>query len=317
MDVDKVLKDVPSEQVFWFNNGVSIRNIYELARELKVLNDFYFRYHCNAEHDDFANWIGGVLEDIWLSERLRGIKDKDSYVKTLEKRIKSLERRHSILSARKRFKDMIYSWFRRHDVLLKVAVFVIFILICVVAYIQYDSVTTLGKMSEKLLYLEQKDACYNSYLNQKITETQDYINKSFNEPLLECQRDYSYVINDIDLENLPQRIDVKDILVSDNKVIFNINGSQWSVFTNTSSMLPVLNHNTKAIEITPANIQDINVGDIISYSLGKEIIIHRVISKGFDENGYYMITKGDNNLVVDPERVRFGQVDGVVVALIY
>jgi len=317
VDIDKALKDVPSAQAFWFNSGVVVRNIYELKTELESLNGFYFRYHHNKDHDDFAMWIGGTLGDIWLSERLRGIKDQKLYVKTLERRIKYLERKRSAVMAWRMVSDTVTSWFAKHDVLLKFAIIIIFVLICAVAYIQYNSISQLGVMSNKLSFLEQKDACYNSYLDQKITQTQDYVNKSFNEPILECQKNYSYTISDVDLENLPQRVNASGIRVSGNKVVFNINNPQWAVFTNTSSMIPVLGHNTKAIEIKPATFQDINIGDIISYTLGSEIIIHRVIDTSIDDKGYYLITKGDNNQVVDPEKVRFSQVTGVVVALMY
>ena len=36
-----------------------------------------------------------------------------------------------------------------------------------------------------------------------------------------------------------------------------------------------------------------------------------------DPDGVYFVTKGDNNNAVDPQKVRFSQIKGVVVAVLY
>jgi uncharacterized protein (UPF0248 family) len=46
-------------------------------------------------------------------------------------------------------------------------------------------------------------------------------------------------------------------------------------------------------------------------------IIHRVVKIGQDSEGWYAILKGDNLSQEDPEKVRFDQVQRVVVAIIY
>ena len=46
-------------------------------------------------------------------------------------------------------------------------------------------------------------------------------------------------------------------------------------------------------------------------------IIHRVIDTGRDKEGTYYITKGDNNPVKDSEKVRFNQIKGLLIAIIY
>jgi len=43
----------------------------------------------------------------------------------------------------------------------------------------------------------------------------------------------------------------------------------------------------------------LHIGDIISYQLDADIIVHRIIDIGFDSDGFMPITKGDNNNVVD------------------
>ena len=48
-----------------------------------------------------------------------------------------------------------------------------------------------------------------------------------------------------------------------------------------------------------------------------DVVIHRVKEIGKDIEGWYLKAKGDNNEREDPERIRFSQIDRVVVAIIY
>ena len=108
-----------------------------------------------------------------------------------------------------------------------------------------------------------------------------------------------------------------NIIVNDNKFTVYINNASWSSVYDTNSMDPVIDYGTNVIHIKPKKINDIGVGDIIIYKLGNKNIIHRVISTGYDEYGWYCITKGDNNPTRDTKKVRFNQIKGVVVAIIY
>jgi len=91
-------------------------------------------------------------------------------------------------------------------------------------------------------------------------------------------------------------------------------------------MDPLLDEDSHAIEISPATPEQINVGDIISYQTEMGVIIRRVVENrgdeedgenGEDGEGIYYIVKGDNNKFHDPFKVRFADVVGVVVAIIY
>lgn len=107
------------------------------------------------------------------------------------------------------------------------------------------------------------------------------------------------------------------IQVYPQRVILNISGAQWAGFTNTNSMDPFIDETANAIEINPSNPDAIQVGDVIAYQTSYGVLIHRVIEKGVDEQGNYYIVKGDNNRFSDPFKVRFADVKGVVVAVIY
>ena len=112
-------------------------------------------------------------------------------------------------------------------------------------------------------------------------------------------------------------IQESQIHVYPNQIILDINHASWARFTNTNSMDPFIDEDSHAIEIMPTYPIQIQVGDIIAYQLGDTVVIDRVIERGIDSIGYYYIVKGDNNAVQDPTPVRFEQVRGVVVAVIY
>ena len=115
------------------------------------------------------------------------------------------------------------------------------------------------------------------------------------------------------------RISEDQILVSNERVLINIQGADWATFTDTNSMDPVIDAGANAIEVAPRSPEDVQVGDIVAYEskYAEGTIIHRVVAKGEDEQGVYYTIKGDNNSAPDPGKVRFEQIKRVVVAIIY
>lgn len=109
------------------------------------------------------------------------------------------------------------------------------------------------------------------------------------------------------------------IFVYGDEVVIKVKNPQWAIFTDTKSMDPVIDSTSKAIEIQPKSEEEIKVGDIVAYKSDYKwgIVTHRVIDIGYDANGWYARLKGDNNDYMDPEKVRFEQIKGVVVAVIY
>jgi len=109
------------------------------------------------------------------------------------------------------------------------------------------------------------------------------------------------------------------ILVYDDHVVIKLDNPEWAVFTDTKSMDPVLDSTSNAIELIPTSKHDIHVGDIIAYKsdFREGIITHRVIDIGSDANGWFAVLKGDNNDVADPGKIRFNQIERIVVAIVY
>ena len=112
-------------------------------------------------------------------------------------------------------------------------------------------------------------------------------------------------------------IEQKDIHVLQDHVRINIRGAKWASFAPTGSMRPVLDAGAHAIQIQPTSTEQIHIGDIITYDHNGRKIIHRVVDIQQDAQGVYYTVKGDNNNTPDPVKVRFEDVERVVVAIIY
>jgi len=115
------------------------------------------------------------------------------------------------------------------------------------------------------------------------------------------------------------RIKESQIHVYDDMVVIEIENPEWSRFTDTNSMDPVLDYGANAIHMVPSSEDELHVGDIVAYDseYSDATIIHRIIEIGHDEKGTYYILKGDNNPTADPGKVRFEQIQRVLVAVIY
>lgn len=115
------------------------------------------------------------------------------------------------------------------------------------------------------------------------------------------------------------RIKDREILVYNSMVVLNVSNVEWSKYANTNSMDPLLDETANGLEIKPETEEDIEVGDVIVYepSWDSGLIVHRVISIEEDEQGRYYVVKGDNSEIVDPEKVRFSQIVGVLVGVLY
>ncbi len=121
----------------------------------------------------------------------------------------------------------------------------------------------------------------------------------------------------VERQSPANRITTDAIKVTDHQVILNLQDVRWAEFTNTDSMDPLFDQSNHALEMIPLFPSEIQEGDIISYITENGIIIHRVIKIGIDSEGWFAVTKGDNILFKDKEKVRFSQVVGVVVAILY
>ena len=108
----------------------------------------------------------------------------------------------------------------------------------------------------------------------------------------------------------------EDIIVFDDRIVLRISGATLSSYADSGSMRPVFDGGANGIRVVPESADEIDVGDIVSYRFGGMLIVHRVVEKGFNEDGVYFVMKGDNNLV-DDGKVRFEDIEYVTVGVIW
>jgi hypothetical protein len=111
-------------------------------------------------------------------------------------------------------------------------------------------------------------------------------------------------------------VEEKQIHVYDNAIVIDVDGASLSRYGNTGSMIPILDEKSNGIRIVPKSASQINTGDIITFEQNKDLIVHRVIEKGEDENGTWFITKGDNNDIADG-KIYFESVRYVTIGVLY
>ncbi len=130
---------------------------------------------------------------------------------------------------------------------------------------------------------------------------------------------YALGIDNIEMNSPSDHIGEEKIHVYSDKIVLDIEDASWSSFANTNSMDPVIDTGANGIEVKPSSPNDIKVGDIISFSspLTDGLVVHRIVDKGVDNKGVYFTTKGDNNPASDPGKVRFEDINGVIVGVIY
>lgn len=123
-----------------------------------------------------------------------------------------------------------------------------------------------------------------------------------------------------DIPSPAAAIDAEDIRVLGDRVEIRVADVIPAQFTDTNSMDPVIDAGTTALELTITDVNQVHVGDIVSYETPLApgaTVIHRVVEIGADEDGTYFIMKGDNNPTTDPEKVRFGQLRRKVIGILY
>ena len=109
------------------------------------------------------------------------------------------------------------------------------------------------------------------------------------------------------------------IFVYEDRIIILVPNATISTYAPTKSMDPTLDAGANGIEIVPQGPEQIHVGDIIAYKPdinGDDLIVHRVIKIGIDDQGWYCITKGDNT-IQDDGKIRFEQIKYVTIAILY
>ena len=93
-----------------------------------------------------------------------------------------------------------------------------------------------------------------------------------------------------------------------------------SSYKNTGSMKPSFSGGHNGLYQAVTNETELFVGDVVTFErkdiIGTSHIVHRIIKIGNDTEGWYAITKGDNNQISDGQ-VRKWQIQRVLVGMLY
>lgn len=111
-------------------------------------------------------------------------------------------------------------------------------------------------------------------------------------------------------------ISYDEIEVYPDRVVIKVKNASLGSYEPTGSMMPLLDKGSNGIRIKPKSESDIHIGDIVTFQKGNELIIHRVIERGYDDIGLYFITRGDNNYLQD-EKIRFSNIKFLTIGIIY
>jgi len=319
-DPRKFLCDVSVDEIFRACDGRTVRNLYELLHLLEEISTHGFEYHVSRDRDDFLKWIEQSVNDKELAKRLKNTRNtRKEYIEVVGKRIKELEKKSRVINVTRFFGKKTKEETQKYaHFLLTISFIVLICLVIFLGMVQVHSLYVMDQLSFQLREYQEKSSIFDNYLSQELRRTQLLINNSVPLNQTISQENASPIIFNENVFPPPDHVKEGSIEVLEDRVIIYVNSPLWARFAPSGSMLPVISENANSIEIKPEKTSDIRIGDIISFKTWQgNVIVHRVISIGKDEEGWYAVTKGDNLAFADPLKVRFDQVQSVVVAVIY
>jgi len=307
------LEDVRYDKALKIGNDF-VHNYKELSNIIKFISNSEFKKHVN--HNVLV-WLEDNYGDIELIEKLKRIKSKKTYQQIIQKRIEELSRTTLPIMSNGQL-AMLAGML----LLLTLLGFVY-----VNAQIKENSYVnnirflqeSISKMQDQLTLIEHDNQmlAVNKSIMRNLTLENEILSqkKSVLESKIET---YKKLINQKQQISGPViRVNESDMNAYKGGINIAINYTRIARIADTGSMLPTLVGDAHTIEMTPKSPGSLRVGDIISFISTEGLIIHRIKIVGIDDLGWYAITKGDNNLNNDPNKVRFSDISGVVAGVIY
>lgn len=305
-DPKNILSDSPPNKIFKFRHGLFARNLYELLHQIENTEEHILTADSGSYFKDFANWISDVLRDKKLARQLRKVHTKAVCVSKIKRRIKQLERKIIL-------PDIIPTELQPQDNMLAIGAFLTLMVLMLSLFLYSQSAyqNEIIQVNSQIAQLRERDLVIQRTLLLSISRQQNQSKSS--EPPTYFDSFFSYK------EKFAPQDFIKEeqIMVYDDKIVIDVSNVTWAGFESTGSMTPTLSEDANALEIEPLSPEEIKKGDIISYETSDGIIIHRVVEIGEDEQGWYALTKGDNNKLNDPYKVRFSQVQRLLIGILY
>ena len=92
-DAQKMLGNVPEENVFRCCDGHAMVNMSELNDALGNISDETFAFHANQAKNDFSNWVRDIIKDEKLARDLSKATDRLQAAKSVAARLSFLQKR--------------------------------------------------------------------------------------------------------------------------------------------------------------------------------------------------------------------------------
>lgn len=74
-----------TEQYFYLNNGIPIKNLAELLDQLANMNHELFNSHVSKQNNDFANWVRDVFGEKEMARRMKMSRSPQGMLKSIAK----------------------------------------------------------------------------------------------------------------------------------------------------------------------------------------------------------------------------------------
>lgn len=311
----RCLDDVAPNEAFYTKDGTYQRNLYELLHTIEEMDDSSFSYYVSKDHDDFVFWIENSVNCKSLSSDLRGVLSRKKYINIFKRKLSVLEARENLLHSTLSIKNEFVK--QRHWFLLIAFFLMTLINFGLFMYIsdahQWD-VSKMNEIDNRMANFVEKQVTADNVLFKHLMNIEINFNKSANQSILNIDNPFVFM----NVKSPHVRLSEKNIQVTNKSASVLLQKPRWGIVGDTKSMEPVLTVGTQTIDIKPKSQSNLHVGDIITYEdESGELIIHRISEIGNDTNGWYAVTKGDNNPYKDLQKVRFSQVSGVVVGIFY
>ena len=65
---------IKPDEYFLSNDGLEIKNLYDLSNALETMPKDIFNHHVNEERNDFSNWVKEVVGDKELAEKMVSVR---------------------------------------------------------------------------------------------------------------------------------------------------------------------------------------------------------------------------------------------------
>ena len=78
--------------IFFANNGMMIRSLYELRDAFITMSDDTFEHHVNSNRNDFSVWIKDIHKDEQLAQDMLNAKNRFEAFMLINKRLAYLEK---------------------------------------------------------------------------------------------------------------------------------------------------------------------------------------------------------------------------------